>query len=65
MHNVILVQSWVLFLKDEHGNIVAVNFLHYSDMLVHFSLPEIDKYDPGEETLFQHDGETSHTTAVQ
>ncbi|XP_049956394.1 uncharacterized protein LOC126473412 [Schistocerca serialis cubense] len=52
------------FYEDEYGNTVAVNSECYANILATFGLPEIDQYDPDEETLFQQDGATSHTYNV-
>jgi len=35
----------------------------YADMLMNFALPTLDKY-VNDETLFQQDGDTNHTTQV-
>lgn len=43
---------------------VTLNSAHYADMMETFGLPELYKYDPNEETLFQQDSATSHTATV-
>ncbi len=43
---------------------MTVNAERYAEMMTIFGLPEIDRYDPDDETLFQQDGATSHSANV-
>ena len=43
---------------------MTVNSVPDADMLVTFGQPEIDEYDPDEETLFLQDGATTQTANV-
>lgn len=52
------------FFEDNYDNAVTVNSQRYVENLENFIIPELDKYQIDEETLFHQDGSTNHRARI-